>query len=107
MRPVWRVGRIASLVTFGWVVVWAAAIAVLGFDRRTYSAIVRVSGNVGFRVVLSVVVVAATLHLVEGVGRLLPNRDPERWRAASWFGALAVGVPAAAVLLWPFIEGRA
>lgn len=105
-RPVWRVGRIASVVTFVWVVTWATAIAVLGSDRRTFSTLVRLSGNVMSRVLLTAVVVAAVLHLVEGASRLLPNHDPERWRAAAWFLAMAAGIPSAVVLLWPFVDGR-
>jgi len=105
-RPVWRIARIAGVVTFAWVVVWAAAIAVLGSDRRTYSTLVRASGNVVVRLLLALVVMAATLHLVDGVGRLLTKPDPERWRAAAWFATLAVGIPTTAVLLWPFVEGH-
>lgn len=105
-RPVWRTARIAGVVTFAWVVVWAAAIAVLGSDRRTYSTLVRASGNVVARLLLALVVMAATLHLVDGISRLVPAPDRDRWRAAAWFVTLAVGIPTAAVLLWPFVEGR-
>jgi hypothetical protein len=105
-RPVWRVGRIASVVTLAWVVTWATAIAVLGSDRRAFNTLVRLSGNVVVRVLLAMVVVASVLHLVEGAGRLLPNHDPERWRAAAWFAATAAGIPSAVVLLWPFVDGH-
>ena len=66
----------------------------------------RLSGNVGARVAFSVVIFASLLHAVDGIGRLLPNSDPERWRALAWFVACALGLPAAAVILWPFFEGR-
>jgi len=105
-RPAWPLGRFAGLVTLSGVLVWAFAIAVLGTDRRAYSDMVGWSGNVVSRVLLSVVVFAAVLHLVDGIGRCFPSSRPERWRAAAWFAALAVGVPAAAVLVWPFVEGR-
>lgn len=104
-RPPWRVGRIAGLVTFVWVLVWGGAIAVLGFDRRSYSTLVRGSGNIVVRVLLGVVVFAAVLHAVDGIGRLL-HADHERTRAVAWFFAIAIGVPSLAMLVWPFIEGR-
>ncbi|HMK10155.1 MAG TPA: hypothetical protein VK461_01100, partial [Acidimicrobiales bacterium] len=66
-RPTWRLGRICGVVTLGWVVAWAVALAVLGSDRRAYSTLVRVSGNVASRVLLTVVVFASLLHLVDGV----------------------------------------
>ncbi len=105
-RSVWRPGRIAGFVTLGYVFVWAAAIAILGSDRRAYSTLVRLSGNVGVRVAFSVVIFASILHAVDGIGRLRANADPERWRALAWFLACAMGIPAAAVVLWPFFEGR-
>jgi succinate dehydrogenase/fumarate reductase cytochrome b subunit len=107
-----RIGRISGLVVFGWTIVWAAAIAVLGTDRRAFASLVRASGNVVVRVVLCAVVVAAAAHTVDGLRRVAerfrPDHPPaaERWRAATWFVAFALGVPAAAVLLWPFVEGR-
>jgi succinate dehydrogenase/fumarate reductase cytochrome b subunit len=105
-RPAWRLGRISGVVTLAWVMVWASAIAVLGTDRRAFSTLVRLSGNVAARAVLAVVVFAALLHTVDGLGRCLPNAKPERWRAAAWFVGCALGIPAAAVLLWPFVESR-
>jgi hypothetical protein len=94
------------LVVLAGVMAWAAAVAVLGTDRPGYNGLVRLSGNVVVRVLLSVVVVAAALHLVDGVGRAVHTERPDRWRAAAWFVALATGIPASAVLLWPFLEGR-
>ena len=105
-RPVWRPGRISGYVILAYVFVWATAIAILGSDRRTYSTVVRWSGNVVARVAFGVVIFASILHAVDGIGRLLPNSNPERWRALAWFLACALGIPATAVLLWPFIEGR-
>jgi hypothetical protein len=105
-RTVWPLGRVAGLVTFGGVAAWAAAVAVLGTDRPGFNSLVRLSGNVVFRVAASVVVAAALLHLVDGLGRCLATERPDRWRAAAWFFALALGLPAAAMLLWPFVEGR-
>jgi succinate dehydrogenase hydrophobic anchor subunit len=105
-RPVWRPGRIGGLITSAYVVVWAVAIAVLGSDRRAYSTLVRSSGNVVARVFFSAVVFASVLHAVDGLGRLRPESDPVRWRALAWFAACALGLPATAVLLWPFVEGR-
>jgi succinate dehydrogenase hydrophobic anchor subunit len=105
-RPVWWIGRVSGVVTLGGVLAWATAIAVLGTDRRAYSTFVRLSGNVASRIVLSLVVFAALLHVVDGLGRCFPSTDPVRWRAASWFVACALGLPAAAALLRPFIEGR-
>lgn len=105
-RPAWLIGRISGLVTLAWVMAWALAIAVLGTDRRAFNTLVRLSGNVAMRVILAVVVFAALLHTVDGLGRCLPNGKPERWRAAAWFVAIALGIPAAAVLVWPFLESR-
>lgn len=105
-RPAWRIGRISGLITLGWVVAWAGAVAVLGSDRRAYSTLVRLSGNVFSRLLLSVVLFAAILHTVDGLGRCFSTAQPERWRAAAWFMACALGLPAAVVLLRPFIEGR-
>jgi hypothetical protein len=105
-RPAWRLGRISGVITLGWVMVWALAIAVLGTDRRAFSTLVRLSGNIGARLVLSLVVFAALLHTVDGLGRCFPNQPHERWRAAAWFVAIALGLPATAVLVWPFVESR-
>jgi hypothetical protein len=105
-RSAWPLGRIAGLVTLGGVMAWAFALAVLGTDRRAYGDIVRWSGNVVGRLMLSLVVFAAALHLVDGIARCLGTGRPDRWRAAAWFVALALGVPATAVLVWPFVEGR-
>ena len=105
-RPVWWLGRLSGLLTLGGVMAWAAAIAVLGTDRRAYNTFVRLSGNVVSRLLISIVIFAAILHTVDGLGRCFANSKPERWRAAAWFAAFALGLPAAAVLLRPFIEGR-
>jgi hypothetical protein len=102
----WLVGRISGLIALGWVAIWAAAIGVLGTDRKGYNAIVRVSGNVGFRLLFVAVVFAASLHAIDGLGRCLGSPRPELWRTAAWFVACALGVPAAAIVLWPFIDGR-
>lgn len=104
-RSPWRLGRIAGVVTFAWVLVWGAAIAVLGFDRRSYSTLVRGSGNIVVRLVLGVLIFAAVLHAVDGIARLL-HTDPERSRAAAWFLTVAIAFPCLAVLVWPFVEGR-
>lgn len=103
---VWSVGRWAGLVTLAGVMAWAFGLAILGTDRQAFSTVARWSGSVASRVVLSLVVFAAALHLVDGIGRLLRSAQPERWRAAAWFVAFATGLPAASVLLWPFVEGR-
>ena len=105
-RPAWRPGRISGVITLGYVLVWAAAIAILGSDRRAYSTLVRLSGNLVARVAFSVVIFASILHAVDGIGRLRSKAEPERWHALAWFLACGLGVPAAAVLLWPFFEGR-
>lgn len=105
-RPVWRLGRISGVITLAWVFVWATAIAILGSDRRAYSTLVRLSGNIVARVFFGVVVFASVLHAVDGIGRLRPKADPERWRAAAWFVACGVGIPSMIVLVWPFFEGR-
>jgi succinate dehydrogenase/fumarate reductase cytochrome b subunit len=105
-RPVWRPGRISGFIVLAYVFVWATAIAILGSDRRAYSTVVRLSGNVVARVAFGIVIFASILHAIEGIGRLFPNSNPERWRALAWFLACALGIPAAAVLLWPFFEGR-
>ncbi len=104
--PVWWPGRIGGLATLAYVAVWAVALAVLGSDRRAYSTLVRLSGNVVARLFFSVVVFASVLHAVDGLARLRPQADLVRWRALAWFSACALGLPAAVVLLWPFFEGR-
>lgn len=102
-----RAGRLAGLITLTGVVLWGAALAVLGTDRRRFNDLVDWTDAAAVRVVLGVVVGAATLHLIDGLGRMRSPGGSERWRALAWFGAFAAGIPATAVLVWPAVERAA
>lgn len=102
----------AALVTFGWLVVWSAGVAALGFDAGAFNRLSELQGNRVVRALLCLVTVSALFHTLDGLRRLVADYLPaaERFdvpaRLATIFLTAALGVPASLVILWPSLGGQ-
>jgi len=103
-----RWGPVAGLIVLAYTVLYALALTQLG-DRGRFDRWGRAMSSLGARVALSAVVLAALFHLFDGLRRLAIDLHPdliaqdERWRATVLFFTWALAVPAAAVMVWPWI----
>ncbi|MEZ5145364.1 MAG: hypothetical protein R2726_23065 [Acidimicrobiales bacterium] len=106
-----RWGPVAGLVVFAYAI-WAAIdLVVAGVSRGAFTRLHSLYDSVGVRLVLSVVVVAALFHSLDGLRRMLEELRPgvaahERvGRAAVAFVTAALAMPAVALVLWPSVQG--
>ena len=104
-----RWAAVAGAVLLVYVVLWAVALAVLP-DRSRFTQLGGLMGSLGGRLALAVVVLAALFHAFDGIRRMLietwptlASRDPQ-WRGLVQFATWALFVPAATVLIWPWIS---
>jgi succinate dehydrogenase cytochrome b556 subunit len=101
-------GAVAGLVVLAYMLVYAVALTQLG-DRNRFNRWGQAMSSLGARLALSGVVLAALYHLFDGLRRLAIDLHPdlaeqdERWRATVLFFTWALAVPAAAVIVWPWI----
>jgi succinate dehydrogenase/fumarate reductase cytochrome b subunit len=102
-----RWGAVSALVTFAFVLALSVALTVLGRDRAAFDRLADLAGSAGVRLVLVGVVVAAVHHTLDGLRVALTDLVPS-WRAhdrgfrlLTRFSIGALGLPAAAVILWP------
>jgi succinate dehydrogenase cytochrome b556 subunit len=108
-RPSVRWGAVSGIVVLVYTVVYAAALVGIG-DRNQFNRWGRAMSSLGARLVLCGVVLAALFHLFDGLRRLAVDLRPdladqdERWRATALFFTWALAVPAAAVIVWPWIS---
>jgi succinate dehydrogenase/fumarate reductase cytochrome b subunit len=99
-------------VSFGWLAVWSAGIATLGFDVRLFNRLCELQGNIGVRAVLCLVTLSVLFHSLDGLRRLVADYLPfgsrveAPARLATVFLTAALGVPACLVILWPILGGQ-
>ncbi len=103
-----RWGAISGIVVFVYVLVLAGAMTQIN-DRNRFNRWGAAMGSIGARVVLAVVVAAALFHALDGLRRLLHDAVPSlvardaQMRAGVLFLTWALALPAAAVIVWPWI----
>jgi len=103
-----RWGAVAGLVVLAYTLLYAVALTQVG-DRSRFNRWGQAMTSLGAQLALSVVVLAALFHLFDGLRRLAIDVRPEladqdeRWRATVAFFTWVLAVPAAAVIVWPWI----
>jgi succinate dehydrogenase/fumarate reductase cytochrome b subunit len=103
-----RWGAISGIVVFGYAVILAVAISQIG-DRNRFNRWGGALGSLGARLVLAVVVGAALFHALDGLRRMVQELAPgivardQQLRAGVLFLTWALALPAAAVIVWPWI----
>jgi succinate dehydrogenase/fumarate reductase cytochrome b subunit len=108
-RPRNRAGVLCGVVVFVYALFLAVEVIVAGFDHRLYNRLHQVQGNVFARAVLAVVVGCALFHGLNGLRLMVADlpaltRMQPTLRALVAFATFALGIPAAAVILWPSIS---
>ena len=99
----------AGSVLLVYVVVEAIALLSIN-DRNRFNRWGEALGSIGARIVVSVVILAALFHTLDGLRRLLVGTVPAASRhddglsTAVVFSTWALAVPAAAVVVWPWWE---
>jgi len=107
--PRFRWGAISGVVVLGYTLVYALALTGLG-DRLRFARWGRAMSSLGARVVIAGVILAALFHTFDGLRRMAIDLHPElaaqnpRWRATVLFFTWALAVPAAAIVVWPWIS---
>jgi succinate dehydrogenase/fumarate reductase cytochrome b subunit len=104
-----RAGILTGLVLFAYAVFLAVEVVVAGFDHRLYNRFHEVQGNTFARAILAVVVLCAIYHGLNGLRMVaidlpLLSRHDLALRNLVVFATFALGIPAAAVILWPSIS---
>jgi succinate dehydrogenase/fumarate reductase cytochrome b subunit len=104
-----RIGVLTGLVVFVYALFLAAEIIVAGSDHRLYNRLHEIQGNVFARVALGVVVLCALFHGLNGLRLLVADRPAAirhdaALRSVVAFATFALGIPAAAVILWPSVS---
>lgn len=112
-------GAIAGVVLYAYVVVAVLQLVVLERDRSSYDSLHRSFHQLPYRALIAVAAVAGIFHALDGLRRtiddLLPRdrsdlprdrNDDGHLRTVVAFLTFAIGVPAAAVILWPSLTGR-
>jgi succinate dehydrogenase hydrophobic anchor subunit len=105
-------GAIAGVVLYAYVVVAVLQLVVLERDRSSYDSLHRSFHQLPYRALIAVAAVAGIFHALDGlrrtIGDLLPRdrSDDGHLRTVVAFLTFAIGVPAAAVILWPSLTGR-
>jgi succinate dehydrogenase/fumarate reductase cytochrome b subunit len=100
---------VAGTVVLAYTVVYSVALLDLG-DRNRFNGWGRSMGSLGARVVLSGVILAALFHIFDGLRRMAIDLRPalveqdQRWRATVAFFTWVLAIPAAAVILWPWVS---
>jgi succinate dehydrogenase/fumarate reductase cytochrome b subunit len=91
-----------------YVVAQCLALLTIG-DRNRFNRLGAAMGSLGARLILCAVVLAALFHTLDGLRRLLAEVAPavrrrdEPIRAGVLFATLALGLPAMAVVVWPWV----
>ncbi len=105
-------GVIAGLVVYAYVVVAVLQLVLLERDRPRFDSLHRSFHQWPYRVAIAVAALAGIFHTLDGLCRVLEDLRPQerardtRIRTAVAFLTFALGVPAAAVILWPWFTGR-
>jgi succinate dehydrogenase / fumarate reductase cytochrome b subunit len=101
---------VTGFVALAWVSWRVVELVVLDASARAYDDLVDVYDGVAGRVTVCVVLFALLFHGLDGarvaVADLVPStaRFEPVTRAAARFGTFALGIPAAAVVLWPVVQ---
>lgn len=104
-----RWGAVSGAVVLTYVVVYAFALTGLD-DRNRFDDWGRSMGSLGARLLLSGVMLAACFHTFDGLRRLLVEVRPSlvrrdaALRTGVLFATWACAVPAAVVLIWPWLS---
>jgi succinate dehydrogenase/fumarate reductase cytochrome b subunit len=102
-------GAVAGSVVLAYTVLYSLAMLDIG-DRNRFNGWGRAMGSLGARLVLSGVVLAALFHTFDGLRRMAIDLRPElaeqnaRWRATVLFFTWALAIPAATVIVWPWVS---
>ena len=102
-----RWGAVAGSIVLVYVVVEAIALLSIN-DRNQFNRWGAGMGSLGARLVVSVVILAALFHTLDGLRRLLvgilptAGRHDDQLRIGVVFLTWALAVPAAAVVIWPW-----
>ena len=104
-----RWSAVAGTVVLVYTLLYSMALLEVG-DRNRFNDWGRALGSLGARLVLSGVLLAALFHTFDGLRRMaidlrpaLAEQDP-RWRATVLFFTWALALPAAAVIVWPWLS---
>jgi succinate dehydrogenase/fumarate reductase cytochrome b subunit len=104
-----RAGVLTGLVVFVYAVFLAVEVIVAGVDHRLYNRLHEIQGNVFARGALGVVVLSALYHGLNGLRLLVADlpvasRHDAALRSLVAFATFALGIPAAAAILWPSVS---
>jgi len=102
-----RWGAVAGSILLVYVVVEAVALLSIN-DRNRFNRWGEALGSIGARIAISVVLLAAIFHSLDGLRRLVVGMVPAASRhddglsTAVVFCTWALAVPATAVVIWPW-----
>jgi hypothetical protein len=109
--PGGRAWQLASVLAVAWVAFRVVELALVRFDGHAFLRLQDWLDGLPGRLATVVVLVAVLLHATGGLRAVVGVRSPrgaglagEPGSAAMWFLTLALAVPGAAILLWPWVD---